>query len=84
MQPLDHLLWRDTDRTNEQLCFAGDNDIHELAELAVSIIILHVPTVSELARCTRAARAYVRLPCVPSDLWQGKVDTERCILVLEL
>jgi len=84
MQPLDHFLWGDTNRTNEQLCFAGDSDIHELVELAVSVVVLRVPMVSELVRCVRAVRAYVRLPRVPSDLWQGKVDTERCILVLEL
>ena len=45
MQPLDYFLWRDTDRRNEQLRFAGDNDIHKLAKLAVGIIVLRVPTV---------------------------------------
>lgn len=84
MQPFDHFLWRDTNRRNEQLCFAGNNDIHECVELAVSIIVLHVPTISELAEYVRATRAYVRLSRVPSDLGQSKVDTERCILVLEL
>ena len=85
MQLLDHFLWRDTNRRNEQLCFAGNNNIHELVELAFSIIVLHVPTVSELVQCaTEQWRAYVRLPRVPSDLWQSKVDTKRCILVLEL
>ena len=29
-------------------------------------------------------QAYVRLPCVSSNLWQSKVDTKRRILVLEL
>ena len=69
MQPLDHFLRRDTNCANEQLCFAGDNDIHELAELTLSVIVLHVSTMSELARYARTARAYVRPPRVPSDLW---------------
>ena len=33
---------------------------------------------------TGAGQAYVRLPCVSSNLWQSKVDTKRRILVLEL
>jgi len=44
MQPLDYFLRRDTDRANEQLCIASNDNIHKLAELTFCIIVLRVPT----------------------------------------
>lgn len=83
MQPLDHFLRRNTDRTNEQFRLTSDNDIHELAELAVGVIILHAQLFRVVSH-VRAMRTYVRLPCVSSNLRQGEVNPERCILVLKL
>ena len=43
VQPVDSFFRRDADRRNEQLCFAGNDDIHEFAELTVGIIVLYIP-----------------------------------------
>ena len=52
MQLLDHFLRRDANGTDKQLRFAGDDDIHELAELAVSIIVLRVPVKTQNGQAT--------------------------------
>ena len=68
MQLLDHFLRRDANGTDKQLRFTGDDDIHELAELAVSIIVLRVPVKTQKGQATpeRYGRTFVFLAFPPT------------------
>jgi hypothetical protein len=39
VEPLDDVLWWDTDGRDEDLCTALNNDINELVELALRVIV---------------------------------------------